>query len=154
MKLSPKAHRELESFFREYFGSKNLKLPQVEIYINRGARLVTNLLCVNGITFGRYIFIKPDLISNKRKNQSYISKGLLAHEATHVLQYQRYGVLKFFYTYLKGYFSALKKKKKWNFISRVEAYLEIPHEREARECAAQFIEWTGEMENEKWKTEN
>ena len=44
----------------------------------------------------------------------------------------------FFYTYLKGYWQALRAKEKWDFNSRMEAYLEIPHEVEARICAAKW----------------
>ncbi len=151
MKLSRKSQRQLEIFFREYFNNENLKLPKIENYAKRGAWLVTKILGIDGITFGRHIFIKPSLLKNNTGEQLSISKVLIAHEVAHILQYQKYGVFGFFYSYLKGFFAALKQKKKWDFISRIEAYLEIPHEIEARICAAKFVEWTVEMENGKWK---
>jgi hypothetical protein len=152
MKLSRKLHQELESFFRECFGNDKLNLPEIEIYGKRGARFVTRALSVHGITFGRHIFIKPSLISRNSKQKLSMSKELLAHEATHVLQYDKLGFLIFFYTYLKGYLAALKRKPKWDFQSRLEAYWEIPQEQEARECAAKFIEWSAR--SEKLKVEN
>lgn len=147
MKLSRTTHQQLELFFREYFGDDKLKLPRVEVFIKGGAGLITKALKIYGITLGRYMFIKPDQLVRRLNRPPYISKELLAHEMTHVLQYQKLGWIRFFYTYLKGYWQALKGKKKWDSDSRREAYLEIPHEVEARECAAKFIQWTKKTEN-------
>ena len=154
MKLSRKAHYLLERFFREHFNDAELKLPEIELYSNGGARLVTKILKIYGITFGRFIFIKPELISRNRDQLLCISRELLAHETTHVLQYQKLGAILFLYTYLKAYFRALRKKKKWDFSSRQDSYLEIPHEVEARMCGRKFIEWLEKTDNEKWNTES
>ncbi|MGI8493804.1 MAG: hypothetical protein ACR2L1_00640 [Pyrinomonadaceae bacterium] len=141
MRLSRQSHQRLESFFREYYSDDSLRLPEIEIFIKRGAGIVAKLAGVFGITFGRFMFIKPDLIFQVETNDLFISKKLMAHEATHVLQYKRLGWCRFFYTYLSSYWNALWKKEKWDFDSRMEAYLEIPHEVEARLCADKFIEW-------------
>lgn len=140
MKLSRQLHHQLESFFREFFDDEKLRLPEIEIYGNRGARLATKILSVHGISFGRFIFIKPDLIRRDSQERLCISKELLAHEAAHVLQYQQLGAAKFLYKYFKSYFAALKLKKSWDFNSRAEAYLEIPFEAEARAGGAEFVE--------------
>jgi hypothetical protein len=154
MKISRSAHRQLEVFFREYFRDDKLNLPEIELYARRGAWLITKIFKIYGITFGRYIFVKPDLTSRSVNRQLYISKELLAHETTHVLQYQKLGWILFFYTYLKGYLRALRQKEKWDFNSRHESYLEIPHEVEARICAAKFVEWTEKPENETGKKQS
>lgn len=141
MKLSRELHFQLENFFREFFADADLRLPEIEIYCNRGARLVTKIISVHGITIGRFIFIKPDLICRDDSFRLCISKNLLAHETTHVLQYQKLGTLKFLYQYFKSYFVNLRDKKKWNFDARMSAYLDIPFEEEARAGGADFVEW-------------
>jgi hypothetical protein len=141
MKLSRELHSQLEIFFREFFEDENLRLPEIEIFCNRGARFVTKLISVHGITFRRFIFIKPDLICRNPELKLCISRNLLAHEATHVMQYQKLGTLKFLYRYFKSYFLNLKRSKDRNFNSRMQAYLDIPFEREARAGGTDFVEW-------------
>jgi hypothetical protein len=154
MRLSRKSHERLETFFRDFYGEEELKLPRVDLYVKRGAGLITEVFKIYGITFGKYIFIKSDLLYRNEKGELCVSKELLAHELTHVLQYQKLGWFRFFYTYLKGYWLALKEKEKWDSAARQRAYLEIPHEIEARRCAAKFMEWMSKMENGKLKIEN
>ncbi len=141
MKLSRPTHHQLERFFREYFADESLKLPQIQIYVKRGAGLITKFLRVHGITLGRHIFIKPSMAKYDQKKRLQISKNLLAHEVTHVVQYQQLGFFGFLFKYLKDYFVILRGKKKWDVFSRMEAYREIPHEIEARDSAQKFVEW-------------
>lgn len=93
---------------------------------------------VDGITFGRHIFIRPKYLQ-KRQNKLIAPKDLMAHELAHTIQYSRTGAIPFFMSYIGEFFRALRRKRKWDFQSRVEAYLEIPHEIEARDCAAAFL---------------
>lgn len=151
MKLSRKLHFQLESFFREFFDNQSLRLPEIEIFANRGARLVTKAAGVHGITFRRFIFIKPDLICRDNRARFCISKELLAHEATHVLQYQKLGAARFLYRYFKSFFVNLRHKKRLDFNSRMQAYLEIPFEAEARMSGAKFVE---KMQSAKCKMQN
>lgn len=141
MRLSPKTHQQLELFFRQYFADENLKLPQVEIYARRGAKLITKLVKVDGITFGRHVFIDPKLAKYDKKNRLCISKNLLSHEVAHVIQYNQLGLIGFLFKYIKDYFVILKGKKKWNAPARMESYWAIPHEIEARDAAKKFIQW-------------
>lgn len=141
MKLSENSHQQLETFFREYFGDDKLRLPDVEVYGRGVAGAITKALKIYGITIGSRMFVRPDVLTRNLKDQLCISNELLAHELTHVVQYQKLGFFGFLYTYLKGYWKALKKKEKWDFNSRREAYLAIPHEVEARDCAAKYMEW-------------
>ena len=141
MRLSRQSHQRLESFFRNYYSDDSLRLPEIELFVRRGAGIVSKLTGVYGITFGRFIFIRPALIIKSERKHLFISKKLMAHEATHVLQYVRLGWFGFLFTYLKAYWNGLKKKRKWDLNARMEAYLEIPHEVEARICADRFVEW-------------
>lgn len=143
MRLSPKTHQQFETFFRQYFDDENLKLPQVEIYTRQGAKLVTKIVKVDGITIGRHIFIDSKLAKYDEKKRLCISKNLLSHEIAHVIQYQQSGFFGFLYKYIKDYFVILKGKKTRNAHARLESYWEIPHEIEARDAAKKFVEWVG-----------
>ena len=143
MKLAVTSHQQLEAFFREYLNDENFRLPVIYFYDGKFTKILTSIISVHGITFGRHIFIVPTLISFDRHNLKKMSKDLIAHEIAHVLQYRREGFIKFFYKYLTGYWRNLRKKKEWNASARHEAYLEIPFEIEARATAAEFVAWSG-----------
>ncbi len=150
MYLAKEAHEKFEEFYRDFFDEKNHSLPKIKIYARRGAGLLTRLFNINGITLGRRVFIRPQLIINSDDMLLRAPKALVAHELAHVLQYQRLGFFIFFYTYLKSYWQALKKKERWDANARLEAYLEIPQEVEARQFAADFLVW---LENRQKKNE-
>lgn len=85
------------------------------------ARLIKNsyickILKVNGITLYPYVFIKEDRAS----------KRLLTHEAIHVDQVRRLGLLRFYAVYLVDYF-----KLRFRGMGHHEAYLNIGLEKEA-----------------------
>lgn len=141
MKLSRELHQQIEIYFRNYFADGDLKLPEVQIFVRRGAWFLSRFLAVDGVTLGRFIFIRPNLIKKNAKNRLIISKTLLVHELTHTMQYQKSGFLPFIYHYFKAFFVNLAHKKKWDFHSRLESYLEIPHEIEARDAAEKFLVW-------------
>lgn len=128
-------------FFRHYLENEQFIMPETQIYIKKTAGLITKILRVDGITIGRYIFIRPSLAKYNSQNHLIINQKLLAHELTHVLQYQELGFIGFLTDYLKEYFGGLRRKKKWNSLARLEAYWEISHEVEARNAAQKFIEW-------------
>ena len=141
MYLAKDSHARFEEFYRDFFDRPDEKLPDIKIYARRGAGLITKLLNINGITVGRRVFIRPQLTNRGGDRRLFAPKALVAHEFAHVLQYQKLGFLKFFYTYLRDYLKALKSKKSWNAEARMQAYLEIPHEIEARKFADDFLEW-------------
>ena len=141
MKLADSAHQRLEAFFREYLNDEEFRLPVIHFYVGTFTGILTSLISVHGVTFGKRVFIKPMLISLNRNNLPKLPEDLVAHEITHVLQYHREGFFKFIYKYSMDYLRNLRKKKNWNAFSRHEAYLEIPFEIEARSTAAKFVEW-------------
>ena len=67
--------------------------------------------------------------------------NLLAHEATHVRQYQLAGFVGFLVSYLLEYWRALRAQGKWNLEARTNAYLAIRQEEEARESEAIYSTW-------------
>ncbi len=141
MKLAESSHRKLEAFFREYLNDKTFHLPQTYFYVGKFTNILTAFISVHGITFGRRIFIAPRLLSFNQNNLLKLPDDLVAHEITHVLQYRREGSTRFFYKYLTSFWRNLRKRGKWDAVSRQKAYLEIPFEVEARQVAAKFVEW-------------
>lgn len=151
MKLAPDSHAKFEMFFREFYKDEHFKLPVVHFYAGNFSRLLTRTLKIFGITIGSRIFIKPDFLSLTADKRRRIHVELAAHEIAHVLQYERDGFARFFYKYLESYRRNLKNEK-WSAAARLEAYLAIPYEIEARETAARFVEWN--EENGKWIMDN
>lgn len=142
MKLAISSHQKLELFFREHLNDEKFRLPKIHFYAGNITQLLTKVINVQGITFGRRIFILPKFLTLNQKNLLTLPEKLVAHEITHVIQYRREGFVKFFYKYLTNFWKNLRTKKKWDVLSRHEAYLEIPFEVEAREVADKFVEWS------------
>ena len=141
MKLSRNSHRKLEIFFREFLSDESFTLPIVNFYTGHLSKVFTLFLSINGITLGKRVFILPQLVSLNRKNQKKLPEELIVHEIMHVIQYQKTGFFKFFYTYLRDYWRNLRERDEWNSASRQQAYLNIPFEIEARCAAQKYLEW-------------
>ncbi len=141
MRLSKDSQKRLEEFTKLFFQDEFKSLPKMKIYANHGADLLTRILNVQGITFGTYVFLQPSLIWLNERKQICAPKWLIAHEYAHVLQYRRLGTIKFLFSYFRDFRRGLKNHKKWDFNARVEAYLEIPHEIEARRFENEYLKW-------------
>lgn len=141
MKLSDGSHRTIEIFFREFLKNENFRLPKVYLYAGTFTKFLTLISGSNGITFGKRVFIMPELLTLNSNNHKKLPEDLIVHEIMHVIQYQKEGFLKFLYLYLRDYWTNLRKQEKWDAYSRQQAYLMIPFEIEAREAAKEFLEW-------------
>ena len=142
MKLSEESRAEMEAFLRWQLADEGLRLPPVSIYAGWFARLlVTKLLGVGAITFGRHVFVAPSLVRRSEGGRFVMPGRLLAHELAHVMQYESKGWLRFFYDYLKGYFRGLLKGRRWDALGRMNAYLAIAEERAAREVEHAYAEF-------------
>lgn len=142
MKLARESHLRLEKFFREYFNEPELELPP--IYLHRGliARLVTRWLRVGALTIGRHILLSPKQVTEAEG--ALRAKGwLIAHEATHVLQYEREGHARFLFRYFYGYWRALRGSGTWSREASMSAYLAIEAERVAHEVQQAYQVWNG-----------
>ncbi|MCA1558641.1 MAG: DUF4157 domain-containing protein [Acidobacteria bacterium] len=141
MILARESHERLEKFFREYFNDPQLLLPPIFIHRGRLARFITKRLRIGAITFGRHILLSPNRVVDAGGNLS--TQGwLVAHEATHVLQYEREGYVGFFFKYLKDYWRALRASGKWSREARMKAYLAIEAERIAHEVERAYHTWS------------
>lgn len=141
MRLSEDSRIKFEKFLN-YLTGENLIFPaEVKIYAGKFADFITKKLKVDGVTIGKRILIRSRYIWQDENLRLCAAKPLIAHEIAHVLQYQKYGLIKFLYIYLRDYWTLLKKKEKWDYQARREAYLEIPFEIEARRFAADYSSW-------------
>lgn len=141
MKLADASRRKLERFFREYLDDEKFRLPPIDIYFGKFTKIFTRLIRVEGITLGRRIYIMPELIGRTAKLEPKLPERLAAHEIAHVLQYRKYGFIRFFYHYLAGYWRNLQGQEKWDLMTRQQAYLDIPFEAEARRIEKSFVNW-------------
>ena len=149
MKLAVSSHQKLELFFREYLNDEKFNLPKIHFYAGNITQLLTKIINVQGITFGRRIFILRKFVALNQEKLLTLPQKLAVHEITHVIQYRREGFVRFFYKYLTNFWKTLRTKEKWDVISRHEAYLEIPFEVEAREVADKFVEWSRKFKSRK-----
>ena len=141
MRLSKNTRRLYADFFEGMGLCIEKDFPTVHIYSRFGARIVTGILLVDGITLGRAIFVHPRFVRRSSTGRLVISKQLLAHEIVHVLQYANEGTAVFLSNYISSFWRQFRGRKKWSAKSWYEAYLAIPHEIEAREFAARFKPW-------------
>ena len=142
MLLAAESHKRIEAFLREHLQSSTLKLPPIRIYAGTFSRWVTSTFHILAITFGRRIFVAPRLLVRDAENRLTIPAELIAHEATHVVQYEQYGFIGFLISYLGEYRQALKKHRPgWGVAARHAAYLEIKQELEARQAEAAYMMW-------------
>lgn len=145
MRLAESSRIKIESFFKYYFQNDEFKLPEIKIYDGKFTEKLMKIVNASGITFGKKIFIFPEIISINSLNKKRLPDSLAVHEIAHVLQYLKHGFLGFLYVYLRDYYKNLKNEKDWSADSRQKAYLNIPFEVEAREIAWKYLEWKEEF---------
>jgi hypothetical protein len=78
---------------------------------------------VSGITIGRRIWLRPEVLE---RGERYLI-AILEHELIHVRQYERDGILRFLFRYVAEYL-----RGRFRGLSHFEAYSAISYEREAR----------------------
>jgi hypothetical protein len=147
MKLAKNSHQIIEEFFQEYFKDSDFKLPDIYFFDGKLSMIVSTILQIQGIAIGKKIFLSPQAVFFGKQSKKSASKGLIIHEITHVLQYRREGFFSFLFKYFYHYWKNLQKKRDWSSISRLEAYLEIPYEIEARKIAKEFNKWYEKSDN-------
>ncbi|HYH85905.1 MAG TPA: DUF4157 domain-containing protein, partial [Pyrinomonadaceae bacterium] len=140
MKLSADTHDELQHFFHQHLNDAELRLPPITIHTGLLARLLMKAVGMGAITFGRHVFVRPALVKKDEEGRATIPGWLLAHEAAHVLQYEQRGYVRFFRDYLRGYWRALRKGKKWSAQGRMAAYMAIAEEHTAHEAEHAYRE--------------
>lgn len=141
MLLSADSHKHLEEFHRHFCGDEKLRLPPVYLYRGCVSRWLTHTFNIAAITFGRRIFVKPELIRQNREGKWTAPAWLIAHETAHVLQYEAAGFIGFLITYLSDYWQSLGGRKMWNAAARLDAYRAIKAEQAAREAEEAYAAW-------------
>jgi hypothetical protein len=142
MILAPESHKRIEAFLRAHLQDERLKLPPVFIYSGRMARWLTGRLQILAITFGRRIIVASKVVVRDEQGRLTVPAGLIAHEATHVIQYQEAGIVRFLFSYLREYWRALQEHRQgWSKAARNAAYFAIKHEREAYEAESAYATW-------------
>lgn len=142
MLLAPESHKHIESFLQDHFHIERLKLPPVHVYCGRFARWLTSRFGIIAITFSQSIFIAPKVVKRDEKNRLTVPAALVAHEAIHVVQYDKAGFIRFLISYLSEYLRVLREQKQgWGKAARHAAYLAIRQEREAYAAESAFEIW-------------
>jgi hypothetical protein len=143
MLLAPESQRRLEKFFRHHLRDESLRLPRVKFYAGRFTGLLTKTFRIGAITFGSRVFVAPRLICRGANSRLTLPAKLAVHEATHVLQYRRVGVVPFLFLYLRDYARALSREAGRAGARHRAAYLAISFEVEARAAAESYDAWRG-----------
>lgn len=141
MRLAADSHQEIEGFHRHFGGDEELRLPPIHLHNGRWARWVTRTFRIGAITFGRHVLVNPTLTTQDLEGKWTAPAWLVAHETTHVLQYEEAGYLRFLSTYLRDYWRCLRRQHKWNAAARQAAYHNIQAEQVAREAEGAYAAW-------------
>ncbi|MDX6271600.1 MAG: hypothetical protein QOD28_2823 [Acidobacteriota bacterium] len=141
MRLAEESRARLEQFFCWYERDEKLRLPVVFVHAGFWSHQLTRVLRIAAITVGRHIFVARKLIGRDVRGQLTMPGWLLAHEATHVRQYQREGFWPFLFNYAREYLAFLVRGGKFDAKARTKAYEQITREREAREVEAAYLKW-------------
>ena len=150
MKLAPESHKRIESFLRDHFHDEKLKLPVIHVYSGRFSRWFTSAFGILAITFGSRIFVAPKVVKVDERQRLTVPAPLVAHEATHAMQYRNAGFLCFLISYLNEYLRGLRSQKQgWGKAARKAAYFGIKQEREAYEAEAAYATWKSKEEKSK-----
>ena len=142
MRLSNESVKRLEAFLGAHLNDPELRLPHINLHGGKFARWVTTTLKIGAITIRTHIFMAPRLLVRGEDGRLTAPGWLVAHEATHVVQFQRAGFVPFLVKYLRDYFGTLWKLKKCDAAARMAAYLAIAEERAAREAEHAYQTWT------------
>ena len=147
MKLASESHKRIESFLQDHFHEEKLRLPVIHVYSGRFSRRLTGTFGILAITFGRRIFVAPKVIKRDERKRLTVPAALVAHEATHVVQYGTAGFAGFLVSYLREYWRGLMDQKQgWGKAARKAAYFGIKQEREAYEAEAAYATWKSKDE--------
>lgn len=142
MRLHPQAHIHVERFLRDYFLDEAIMLPRLTIYCGVWTHWLTKLFRIGAITLGDRILVSPRYLARDAfTGRCKLPGRLVAHEAVHVLQYQREGMIGFLCGYLREYFKILFGGHGFGAEARMAAYLAISHEVQARAAESAYAHW-------------
>ena len=146
MRLTPEGHAHFERFFRLYLRDERLTLPVVSIHADQWAHTLTKPFRFGAITFGRHVFVATSLVARDGDEQMRVPGWLVAHELMHVIQYERAGMTRFLFAYLREYARALRRGRRLNAAGHWLAYRAIAQEAEAYRAEAAYRQWAERAE--------
>jgi hypothetical protein len=143
MRLAAESRLLIEQFFRAQFGDPQVELPPIKVYGNALINYFLRWQRVGAITFGSCVFVDSAYFARDTNGRMMMPGWLMAHEATHVLQFARDGWVKFLTAYLRDYVRELFAQQSGvrRAEARVNAYRAIAAERQAHEMEKRFKEW-------------
>jgi hypothetical protein len=125
---------EIKNILAPFFPTLNL--DRIRLYTG-GLRIGYILLLINratAITFGKRIYFARGMLDDL-VHSGLAGIALIAHELTHVRQYQEIGFLKFLNLYLRDYL-----RSRINGKDHYTAYLNVSFEQEAYACEKEIFE--------------
>lgn len=143
MRLAAESHARLQDFFRQHYDQASLSLPVINWRRDALAHGVTRLNRITAITLGRTVLVTPEAIWQDTNGSWRTSSRLAAHEATHVLQYEKQGWGRFLYGYVSEYAAAMRQATQWNKATHFQSYANLSAEREAQELEYAYYAWCG-----------
>jgi hypothetical protein len=141
MRLARASHDQLERFFRQHFGDERLKLPRANFHGGLFAACLTKTFKISAITFGNRVFVSPEIFTRKDDGKLRAPGRLIAHEATHILQYGCVGHVRFLSRYLREYAAEWIKSGAQGSGRRWAAYRAISFERQAYDVERVYELW-------------
>jgi hypothetical protein len=132
----------VEAFLSEASG-RRVRLGAVWLAAGEAGAAVAAAARASAVTLGPVVCLDRDLGRAVRSagGRDALGRlgGLLVHECVHVWQYARDGSPSFLVGYLFSYFSSLSKLRAVDASSRLQAYLSIPAEVEARDYERRWL---------------
>ena len=148
MRLTVASHEHLQKFFRVHYRDAGLALPLIEWDLGAGAQMVTRAGAITAMTLGKRVLTARHALRQDAAGRWWIKGRLAAHEATHVLQYQKQGWGRFLWNYLGDYAGAMQEAARWNAAAHFRSYQAINAEREAQAAEDAYALWSDKSEVE------
>jgi len=140
MRLSEETHRHIEEFMRVHFNDPQLRFPRIHVYTGPLIKWWMKTFQFAATTVGRFIVVTPEEMERKPDGRWWMTPRLLVHECTHVVQYQKTGMFRFLFDYLREY-ARLMGERGWKLSAQKDAYRNLSTEVAARAAEAAYADW-------------
>ncbi|HEV2762871.1 MAG TPA: hypothetical protein VGV38_07750 [Pyrinomonadaceae bacterium] len=138
--MSKETHRHIEEFMRVHFRDPQLVFPEIHVFTGPLIRWWMRTFAFAATTVGRFIVVTPEEMRREPDGRWWMTPRLLVHECTHVVQFQRTGLVRFLLAYLRDYVR-LMGERGWKPSAHKDAYRNLPVEVAARAAEADYAEW-------------
>lgn len=123
-------------------------LPVVEWDTSAKAQFIVRASGVTAMTLGGRVLLDDKALRRDAAGRRWIRSRLAAHEAMHVLQYEKLGWGRFLWRYLGDYAGRMQQAAKWNAAAHFRAYEDIRAEREAQAAEDAYAQFCENLEEE------